>query len=70
MMRRLAAGIYCDETSIHFHVREMCDELNVAYTRENIRAVEQAALRAFAQVFGAPPKEVLIVEVPPEGKVN
>jgi hypothetical protein len=69
-MRKLGPGIYQDGDSVHFNVREMCDELRWPYTRENIRTVEETALRAFAQVFGAPPKEVLIVEVPPEGQVN
>lgn len=72
-MRKLAAGIYRDDSdggTIHFHAREMCQALGIPYTSEACRMIQEEAMRAFVQVFGAAPDNVLIVEVPRQEEVN
>ena len=59
-MRKLAPGIYAEDGVVQFNMREMCRFLGIPYTEQACKMIEEEAIAAFIEVFGAPPTRVTI----------
>ncbi len=50
-MRKLTVGVYLDGENLHISNEELCEALDVPYTRENARIVEEGTLAAVKRMF-------------------
>ncbi len=69
-METLGPGIYLDADDVHFNFREMCEDLGIPHTHANCQMIRHETLRAFVEVFGRPPKEVIVINLPAAGGVS
>jgi hypothetical protein len=52
-MRKIGPGIYVNEKTraIHISERELCEHFQVPYNAENIRIIEEAAMKVAREQF-------------------
>ena len=60
-MQKIGPGCYVDSrNALHVSEREICEHMNVRYTAENSRIIEETVQQAIREVFGKVPPTTII----------
>jgi hypothetical protein len=60
-MQKLGPGCYVDSrNALHVSEREICEHMNVRYTAENSRIIEEIVQQVIREVFGKVPPTTII----------